>query len=241
MQTVGLFDSMAATPAETTSVEYDPPFDGPGDTVSRALELAAGLVTVPPMRVVVEKRIPSQAGLGGGSSDAAGALRIVDAVIGGALGEESARAIARHVGMDTPFFLTGGLARCSGYGETVEPRGDGEHRSLVVAVPSVGVSSGDAYARLDRVPLSLRPVPEGNFPWSNDFAAVAPQESLDLIGILRDLGATDACLSGSGSACFGSFPDERAAVAAAAQLQGKERAWAVKTVGAEESVWTSLS
>lgn len=241
MQTVGLFDTWVAEPASETTVEYDPPFSGFGSSVHDALELAGTLVQVPPMRICVSKAIPTRAGLGGGSSDAAGTLRAIAALTQGSLNEHQCLEIAARIGMDVPFFLTGGLARCTGYGQDVEARADEGRRHFVIAKPPVDSATPDAYTRLDALPRKLRPVAERLDTYSNDFEDVAPAECGELVQALMDAGALRATLSGSGSACFGEFASEADAAKAACDLRFQALTWAVPTITAQESTWTSLS
>ncbi|MCC6404212.1 MAG: hypothetical protein IT207_09415 [Fimbriimonadaceae bacterium] len=241
MQTVGLYDTIVVEPDDITTVTYDPPYAGPGDTVRTALSLAEECFEVPPMRVRVEKAIPTRSGLGGGSSDAAGALRILGLLAGDRLGPVERLEIAARIGMDVPFFLYGGRAHCHGYGQRVEPEGDGEKTVYVLAKPSVGVASGAAYAQLDESSLRLRGAPSDLRSMSNEFVNVAPAESRELIQALLEAGASQASLTGSGSACFGTFDDERAANRAAEALSPLGRTWVVPSIGAQESLWTSFS
>lgn len=238
MVAVSLYDVLTVAPAEADSVVFDPPLDCGEDTVTRALRLAREHANVPPVAVCVTKAIPSESGLGGGSSNAAGLLRAL-AASGAGLDEEASWDVARRVGVDTPFFLVGGFARCTGYGEVVEPLPDLPCRHVVVVRPSVGVASGGAYARLDALPRALRPAPPDPWELSNDFLDVAPGESLALVRWLLAGGAEAASLTGSGSACFGVFADGDAAAACARSALPGTQAWALTTLGREASLWTS--
>src|SRR5690606_14884229 len=85
--------------------------------------------------IEVEKRIPSPAGLGGGSSDAAAVIRGLDRLWGLQWPMPRLEAIAATLGSDVPFFLHGGAARCTGRGETVEPLRDLTSLRLLILVP----------------------------------------------------------------------------------------------------------
>ncbi len=93
--------------------------DAPADATNLASRAAASLGVG--ARITLRKRIPSGAGLGGGSSDAASALVGLDRLYGLGLGREGLLPHARRLGADVPFFLWGGVARCRGIGERVEP------------------------------------------------------------------------------------------------------------------------
>ena len=94
----------------------------PGDTlVRRALEAVAAAAGVEPnWRATIEKRIPVAAGLGGGSSDAAAALRLANASLGDALPPGRLHDLARALGVDVPFFLRSGPQLETGDGSTLE-------------------------------------------------------------------------------------------------------------------------
>jgi 4-diphosphocytidyl-2-C-methyl-D-erythritol kinase len=176
----------------------------------------------PPIRMDLRKRIPVQAGLGGGSSDAAAVLR---AAMAGAFGNEPRRdwlRVARALGSDVPFFLAGTAALVEGAGERVTPAGAIPRWHAVIVKPPVAISTAAAYERLDRVARPQRPR-KGSVSVAMlealqraDFAAVESlvqndfhdliasqtQEVADAIAALRNAGATNALLAGSGSCVF---------------------------------------
>jgi len=203
------------------------------NTVTKAHGLLSELIELPPLRLTLTKRIPSESGLGGGSSDAAGFLR----AMGGSLSEETLMRIALEVGADVPFFLVGGLARAEGYGEKLEPLPDRPSEWLVIVRPDSGCPTGEAYRKLDELQYEWRDFPRGDELY-NDFERVAPCECLDLIERLQVHGARDAALSGSGSAVFGRFAGELSAVAAqdALAAEGFGRSWVAKTLSRAESL-----
>ncbi len=177
-----------------------------------------------PVRDVVvqlEKRIPLQAGLGGGSADAAAALMAL------------ARAWRAHIGSDVPFFLSGGTALGLGRGEEVYPLADLPRHWIVLLVPGFGVSTSEAYGwydserELSRAPREPQHVPG---PWPsraaqmiNDLEAPIARhhpEIDQMKAALRRVGALAASMSGSGSTVFGLFQRRRDAVAAVSRLEG---------------------
>ncbi|HEV8320851.1 MAG TPA: 4-(cytidine 5'-diphospho)-2-C-methyl-D-erythritol kinase [Myxococcota bacterium] len=208
-----------------------PALEGPDNLVARAAlayAAAAGMdVGAPRVALVLRKRIPAAAGLGGGSSDAAAALRLLEDAHG-ALGAARLAVVAAALGADVPFFLLDGAAEATGIGEQLRaapgpPRG---LRWAALAKPAAGLRTADVYRCYDeRVAARGRSAGErggarmGAF--FNDLepaalalcAAVAP-----LLEALRAGGAAVAQVSGSGSACFGLFADEAAARAAAAAV-----------------------
>lgn len=201
------------------------------NTLSRVLRYVAETVDVPPIGVRLTKCIPPQSGLGGGSSDAAGLIRCLGALLGDAFPDSVRADVAAAIGVDVPFFLVGGLASAEHYGERVHPLPDPPRRWLTIVQPDVGVSSAEAYARLD----AARAPVEGE----NDFLAVAPPECAELVLRLRACGAELASLSGSGSAVFGVFADAETAARARATVCGetKLRGWIAPTLDRAESLW----
>jgi 4-diphosphocytidyl-2-C-methyl-D-erythritol kinase len=178
-------------------------------------------------RVRVVKRIPSQAGLGGGSSDAAATLVGLDALWRLRLPIDRLAAAGATLGADVPFFLYGGTALGQGTGARVFPLVDLPKRYVVVAQPAVGVSTADAYRWLadaraaggrPRVPAAWVDLPDGG---ANDFEEVVEQRHPEIAAARRlfaGAGAKTARLCGSGSAVFGLFTALRPARRAAGVL-----------------------
>jgi len=184
--------------------------------------------------VRLDKTIPAQAGLGGGSADAAAALVGLNRLWGGRLSRRDLMRLAASLGSDVPFFLQGGTALGTGRGEELYPVDDVERMGVIIVKPSVGVSTADAYAWLDAdraaagaplVPSEARGRaaevelgwPSGPIRLENDLMGPVIRRH-PVIGELVDaclsLGASGALMSGSGSAVFGLFPDTRLARAA---------------------------
>lgn len=183
----------------------------------------------------LRKRIPAGAGLGGGSSDAAAVLRCLNVLWGTPLAPAVLVEVGASLGSDVPFFLGDAtLARGRGRGEILEPLRPLPEAQLVLVLPPVHVATGPAYGALARhravhgTETGVAP-PEGDTSWldlaevaSNDFELVVPAAHPPVGAALEELraaGARPALLSGSGGACFGVFPGERAAAAAAALTQ----------------------
>lgn len=178
-------------------------------------------------RVRVIKRIPSQAGLGGGSSDAAATLVGLAAVWRLRLPLDQFAAVGATLGADVPFFLYGGTALGQGIGEHVLPLVDLPKRYVVLAQPAVGVSTADAYRWLaearagggrPRLPASWADLPDGG---ANDFEEVVERRHPEIATARRlceGAGAETARMCGSGSAVFGLFTALRQARRAARAL-----------------------
>ena len=189
----------------------------------------------PPRDTLVEivKRIPLQSGLGGSSSNAAAALLALRRLWKLAVDDDRLNAIARDLGADVPFFLVGGSALGLGRGDEIYPLADPPRSWVVLAHPSVGVPTVDAYGWLDadqaaglvsgEHPQRLDGVWGGHrTPLINDLEAPVIRRHPE-VGALRDAlrsqGAVMAAMSGSGSTVFGVFGDRRTALVAHGRLR----------------------
>jgi 4-diphosphocytidyl-2-C-methyl-D-erythritol kinase len=179
----------------------------------------------------VVKRIPAEAGLGGGSADAAATLNALQELFG-EVDERTLVEIGAKVGADVPFCLKGGTQRAEGIGEVLTPvRGMKLH--LLIAKPAEGVSTKKLFSllRLPRVmpetTAALKAISEGNLDalcplLFNALEGPAIELVPEIGRIKRDmlaLGAKAACMTGSGSAVFGVFADKATAEAAKAELK----------------------
>lgn len=193
-----------------------------------ALEREAGRPL--PVEVAIDKRIPSRAGLGGGSSDAAAAMAAAAVLHGLDLGPERLERAAAAVGSDVPFFVRGGAQWAEGRGERLRPARRPRFAALL-AMPGAGLSTGAVYEAFDRLaapaPHDEAPPPEG-LPalarWvRNDLWAAALALAPALGGTARALSAAGAgavLLCGSGSCLAGLFPDVAGAERAARGWRG---------------------
>lgn len=232
-QAIGLFDHLGIdTDATTTTVTFDDPSIPAENTVTKTLRLLPELVDLPPLKITIKKCIPSEAGLGGGSSNAAGLLRGLQQ-LGIQLEDAEAANIASGVGADVGFFLVGGRAKGEGFGERLTPLTDSERSWIAIVKPDVGVSTPEAYRSLDALPRALRDWQDEVF---NDFESVAPEVCQKIISGLLKIGASSASLCGSGSACFGVFKDEGAAMNAT-QSFGDLQTFVAPTLTRAESLW----
>jgi 4-diphosphocytidyl-2-C-methyl-D-erythritol kinase len=186
--------------------------------------------------VTLEKRIPMQAGLGGGSSDAAAALLGLCRIWRLRVPDQQICAMAAQLGSDVAYFLVGGTALGLGRGEEVYPLEDLPRLWVVLVFPPFGVSTKDAYEWLDedrrrgRVHFSA-----DTFVSAESTRPIFPQLTLvndleapvihrhPLIGTLKHhlaaRGALVSAMSGSGSTVFGVFRSAAAAALAAKRLR----------------------
>lgn len=170
------------------------------------------------VHVTIRKQIPIEAGLGGGSTDAAAAIRALSALWQLALPAERSYLIARDLGADVPFFFEGGTVLCVDRGDVLYPLIDRPSSSVVLIFPNFGVSTRDAYRWWDEWTEQQTPTETGN-DLQGPVAARHPGIAR-AVARLRRLGATHAAMSGSGSAVFGLFGSDRKARAAARAISG---------------------
>lgn len=191
------------------------------------------------VEVSIRKRSPMQAGLGGGSSDAAAALRALSVLWNVRLDEAGLQAVGRSLGADVGFFLQGGTALGVERGDLLFELADGEPAWVVLARPDFGVSTRDAYGWWDEAYLaSGRSVPVGRGlagEWVNDLELPVVSRHPRIGQLIRRLsraGARYSAMSGSGSAVFGLFARREAAAIAADRLSGRgTTTWVTRTVG----------
>jgi 4-diphosphocytidyl-2-C-methyl-D-erythritol kinase len=208
LQAISLHDLLELEPASVTSLNiigFNLPVDESNLALKalRALEAVAGRAL--PTRIRLVKRIPPGSGLGGGSSDAAAALRGLGRIHGVNV---DIAPVAAQLGSDVPFFLTGGRARATGHGERVEAMRV-EPGWFAIAWPRIQISTADVYARWDEV---------GGEP-PNELESAAFGVCPDL-ATYRDQLGEGWQLTGSGSAWFKPCPSRQAAEDAAKKAPG---------------------
>ena len=175
----------------------------------------------------LRKGIPAEAGLGGGSADAAAALLVLQEVWNVALPRQVLADIAVSLGADVPFFLAGGRARGVGRGDVIEPLPDAAEWYVVLLVPGFGVSSREAFGWLDghraaveasNLDVTGGPHDSPEATGVNDFEPVVGEQHPEIEAMkaaLTRAGASVAALSGSGSTVYGLFETRRQARLAA--------------------------
>lgn len=198
--------------------------------------------------ITIEKAIPVQAGLGGGSADAAATLTALGRLWGG-VPATMLREVASGLGADVAFFLSGGTALGLGRGEEIYPLVDLPPLWVVVVRPAFGVSTAEAYGWYDEDrtaglkedrELQILPV-----PWPsraaqmvNDLEAPVLRRHPEIGALkaaMKEAGALAAAMSGSGSAVFGLFRSRAAAARCVGPLgRGGARAFLTRTLGRAE-------
>ncbi len=247
MQTVALADgvlieaSPASVPSVTISVrgKYRVPV-GEGNLCHRALMQYMSEAAIPMrIHVYLHKRIPVAAGLGGGSADAAAALRAVNRAAGNRFSVPRLLALAAKLGSDVPFCLLGHTRLCEGRGERMLPLPTLRGLPLVLVPSAERVSTPEAYALLDKAYGDFAdPCEHGSLSAvtaalsAGDTQALLPSlynifedvilpvrpGALQNRASLRSLGAAATLMSGSGPTVVGFFETEEAAAVAAKKL-----------------------
>jgi 4-diphosphocytidyl-2-C-methyl-D-erythritol kinase len=235
--------ALLETPGVSLAVEGGGP-DVPSDATNLAHRAASGFLTLAEagsgVQVRVRKRIPSGAGLGGGSSDAGAVLRGLAELLPGTIAPPDLAELALSLGADVPFFLACRTVRARGIGERLGPAPALPALFLVVLVPPVSLATADVYAAFAASEPALthpRAASTIRAPWGagadfereplaarlhNDLEAAATAlcpAIAELRSILSDAGAAGVGLSGSGAAVYGVFEEKGERDSAFDQLQ----------------------
>jgi len=206
---IDLADRLTVEPADELLFSCDDPAvpQGGDNLVVRAARLLAQRTGAPPRaRLRLEKRVPMGGGLGGGSADAAAALRLLARLWGVAETLSALTPVAAELGSDVPFFLTGGEADVSGRGERVTPLEDAAPIDLLLLIPPLSVSTAAVYreyAGRGQLPdrLEVEAAERDRYLGPNDLASAVLQIEPRMENYLQSAeGATrDTVISGSGS------------------------------------------
>ena len=227
MQSVSLYDVVSVEKVPTGSVKLTCSESvvpcGDENTVLRATKAffeMTGVRRKTGLLFKIEKHIPSQAGLGGGSADAAAALSLLDQMYRTELSEDQLKEIALSVGADVPFCVAGGTARVQGIGEIVTPVSPMLMCNIVICRPDTGIATREAYTEFDRkqrntgrlytssvlCALERKNLRALGFALGNAFEDVGvPTEIPEIEKEMMRCGAAGARMTGSGSAVFGLF------------------------------------
>jgi 4-diphosphocytidyl-2-C-methyl-D-erythritol kinase len=232
LQRVGLADRITLEPAAQLRVEGFPE----DSLVTRALTLIAETAGISPAwSATIEKEIPVAAGLGGGSADAAAALRLANQTLDAPLPGDDLSALAASLGADVPFFLAEGPQLGEGDGTKLTPLDLPQGYTVLLLFPDDAAkpSTASVYAAFDarngadgyaeRRARLLEALAAG------DLAALPPNDlaSTPLATELRALGAFRADVTGAGPVVYALFQHRTEADAAGRALEGQGRVWIV--------------
>lgn len=243
----GVGDTVELSPRDGLDLDIDGPFaaalEGGGNLILRAVEAAkAKRPGLKLGRFRLVKTLPVAAGLGGGSADAAAALRLIARANEGALTHGDAAALAPQLGSDVAVCLKSAPALITGRGEIVTAASGFPDCGVVLVNPGVPLATADVYAALDAPPAnSVSDVTPPDFVGDfkklvdyasargNDLEPVAVRLAPVVDDVLRALRTLDGArlvrLSGSGATCFAVFATPRAALRAATALAQSEPEW----------------
>ena len=187
------------------------------------------------VNIYIEKNIPVGAGLGGGSSDAAGTLLALNQLLDNPLSAEALAGLAKKIGADVPFFIYGGCMLARGIGEILSPLPSLREATILIAKPDYGISTPYVYKNL-KLDINIK------HPDTQSVIKAIQQNDLSLLGkasenvletvvckeypeieeykqIMKNHGAVYSLMSGSGSSVFGVFANIQLAENAAKELK----------------------
>jgi 4-diphosphocytidyl-2-C-methyl-D-erythritol kinase len=238
-------DELTVTPANRFSLTIDGPFASglPTDNtnlVTRAAERLATLLGIAPHAALrLTKNLPVASGIGGGSADAAAALRALVKVWGRNPEADALAKLALGLGADVPVCLRSQAMNVSGIGEILDLSPKLPPAWLVLVNPGVAVATKDVFAArkgsfsqpapLDRAPRDAAELAKMLAGRHNDLEAPAIAIAPMIDTVLDTLRTISGCLlarmSGSGATCFGLFAEASAAVTAAQKIRQTQSAW----------------
>lgn len=229
MQTISLCDKIGVEKSDKIEILCDDP-NVPKDERNichkAAVRFFERLGISGGAKITIEKQIPSEAGLGGGSSDGAAVIKLLNEIYDAKLKISELEEIAGKVGADVAFFIQGGTALCRGAGEIITPLKPAPERYVLVLRPDFGVSTPLAYRLFDEknIPSScgtkkfMEQLEADGKPYlclSNDLESALENEEIAKIRLgLMEYGAEAAQMTGSGSAVFGIYEKEETAMLA---------------------------
>ncbi len=230
-------DVLTLSPADVTTLSVDGPFAAgvPASDDNLVLKAHAALRrlgNIPAVKMQLTKNLPVASGIGGGSADAAAALRGLMRVAGLRFDAETIQEMALSLGADVPVCLHGKACRMQGLGEIITPLEHLPAPAILLVNPLQACGTKDVFRAMglergDAAGTALdmhRPT-----MWRNDMAVSAQivrpviREVLNALVTLPN--ARDVRMSGSGATCFALYDHYEQAVIAANQLQGQYPAW----------------
>ena len=204
---IDLYDSIEIkeTNADVDKIQFDKEGISEENTISKSLNLLRSRSNLPGFfHIIIEKNIPIEAGLGGGSSNAAGIISILTKKYN--LQMPTYREIAVNVGSDVPFFITGKPANILGIGDIVNPENLQKDINMILVVPNEKISTRHAFSMFDKLSQENLEINEyEDLKIFNDFWIPAQTLEPNLLKIKNNLESItnlEFYLSGSGSSMF---------------------------------------
>ncbi len=248
MQRVDLCDNITLSLSDTPGIRVTcgsagvP--DGPGNIAWRAAHALLQKSGRPVgIDIIIEKKIPVAAGLGGGSSDAATVLMGVNTLLELGLSDQELMAVGVTLGADVPFFIFKSTALAEGIGEILTPLDDVPPVWLLLVNPRVPVSTAWVYQNLELTNRTAIPIIPDSYDTVEGLCAILANDleevTINRYPVIREIkellvqeGAVGALMSGSGPTVFGIFESEDVASSCSEKLAAKQ-GWfcaAVKTL-----------
>ncbi|MFA6941026.1 MAG: 4-(cytidine 5'-diphospho)-2-C-methyl-D-erythritol kinase [Clostridiaceae bacterium] len=187
--------------------------------------------------IKIKKTVPSQAGLGGGSSDAAAVLKTMNQLFNLKIDDNDLARIAKDIGADIPFFIYGGTALCQGIGEKITKLKEFKNKTVLLVKPGFGVNTREAYGLYDLekdikhpdIDLVVKALEQNNIKELSinmgnvlESVVINKYHEIEKIkGELTDLGASGALMTGSGSTVFSLFDEYEKGLFAYKKIKNK--------------------
>lgn len=255
MQSIGLHDRVNVSLTESGIQCLCGHLSGPDNLAYRAAQLFLdGRNLIKGIRIEIEKSIPIQAGLAGGSSDAAATLRALNRLFEEPYSQEELLRLAGQLGADVAFCLEGGTQWATGIGELLERLPSSPLMDLIVIKPPQGVNTAKAYRVFDEEgkshPLDLEAWKESLasgeveriIPLLSNDLELASMKILPMIAEIKnqllEAGCLTALMSGSGSAVFGVVGSKAQAEDLADQFRKRDyQVWVTQTIERGDLKW----
>lgn len=222
-----------------TSNENTIPLDERNLVIKAALKLQCQFDVKQGVKIHLEKRIPAQAGLAGGSSDAAATLKGLNTLWQLGLSQSELLAIGVTIGADVPYCLVGGTALVEGIGEKITPLKDLRKMAVLVVKPDIDIATPWAFKKLDGATIAKHPdiaaiitlLEDDDYDGlkanlGNVFEAIAFADYPEIEAIKKEMlerGALAAIMTGSGSTVIGYYRDQQLAEKSWQQFKEKYR------------------
>lgn len=252
MQSVSLYDEVTVTvdsgdgAIHISCTDENIPCDET-NTAYKAVQQFFDYAEIPlkNVSVKIKKKIPSQAGMAGGSTDAAGVLVALNDMLNTGFSQGELAEIAEHIGADVPFCIYGGTMTANGIGTILTPLPDMPECYIVIVKPDIKISTKEAYEKSDSVGYdqckSIEPMIDaicnGNIKaigksLYNKFEEVVEVPEIgEIKNCMKKYGAEGAIMTGSGSAIFGIFEEKSHADDCIDELeQHFENVWLTKPI-----------
>lgn len=225
MQSVSLYDTVTVTKNDSGKITIScDKASIPTDSKNIAYKAADAFFSYTGKKncgihIDIEKHIPSEAGLAGGSADGAAAIKLLNEIFSAGLTERELCRIGKKIGADVPFCIMGGTCLAQNIGDVLSPLTDIPQCFFVLAKPLMGVSTKEAYESFDNAPYIRRPKKDEMFiaAANGDFEKICKlaanvfeqvievPERVEIKKIMREFNAKLSLMSGSGPTVYGIF------------------------------------